>query len=69
MIAAQSYTVHEINSATGTVVRNTPLRREGIRRSLHGPCCPTCGNCWKLFEQYRAAVQSQSGAAWDAGPS
>jgi hypothetical protein len=62
--AAESYTVHEIQSATGTVVREY-LSPEGkvFAVAWNGPWLPDLRQLLGgYFEQYRAAVQRQSGA-------
>jgi hypothetical protein len=62
--AAQSYTVHEIQAASGTVVREY-LSPEGkvFAVAWHGPWMPDLRQLLgSYFEQYRAAVQSPSGA-------
>jgi hypothetical protein len=61
--AADAYTVHEIQAATGTVVREY-LSPEGKVFALawNGPRLPDLRQVLgSYFEQYRAAVQSQSG--------
>ena len=61
--AADAYTVHEIQAATGTVVREY-LSPEGKVFALawNGPRLPDLRQVLGgYFEQYRAAVQSQSG--------
>ena len=62
--AAESYTVHEIQAATGTVVREY-LSPEGkvFAVAWNGPWLPDLRQLLGgYFEQYRAAVQPQSGA-------
>lgn len=61
--ASDAYTVHEIQAATGTVVREY-LSPEGKVFALawNGPRLPDLRQVLgSYFEQYRAAVQSQSG--------
>jgi hypothetical protein len=60
---AESYTVHEIQSATGTVVREY-VSPEGkvFAIAWHGPWLPDLRQLLGgYFEQYRTAVQSRSG--------
>jgi hypothetical protein len=62
--AAESYTVHEIQAATGTVVREY-LSPEGkvFAVAWNGPWLPDLRQLLGgYFEQYRAAAQPQSGA-------
>ncbi len=59
---AESYTVHEIQSATGTVVREY-VSPEGkvFAIAWHGPWLPDLRQLLGgYFEQYRAALQSRS---------
>ena len=59
---AQSYTVHEIQAGTGTVVREY-VSPEGkvFGIAWHGPWLPDLRQLMGgYFEQYRAAVQSRS---------
>jgi hypothetical protein len=61
--AAQSYTVHEIQAASGTVVREY-LSPEGkvFAIAWRGPWLPDLRQLLGgYFEQYRAAVQSPRG--------
>jgi len=61
-IAANSYTVHEIQADTGTVVREY-VSADGkvFAVAWHGPWLPDMRQILGgYFEQYRAAVQSQS---------
>ena len=63
MIAANSYTVHEIQAETGTVVREY-VSADGKVFAVfwQGPWLPDMRQILGgYFEQYRAAVQSQSG--------
>jgi hypothetical protein len=60
---AESYTVHEIRAATGTVVREY-VSSEGrvFAIAWHGRWLPDLRQLLgSYFEQYRAAVQSRSG--------
>jgi len=62
MIAAESYTVHEIRAATGTVVREY-VSTDGkvFAVAWHGPWLPDMRQILgSYFEQYAQAVQSQS---------
>ena len=62
MIAAQSYTVHEIQAATGTVVREY-VSADGkvFAVAWHGPWLPDMRQILgTYFEQYAQAMQSQS---------
>ncbi len=62
--AAESYTVHEIQAATGTVVREY-LSPQGkvFAVAWNGPWLPDLRQLLGgYFEQYQAAVQPQSGA-------
>ena len=70
MIAAQSYTVHEINAATGTVVREyASADGKVFAVAWHGPWLPDMRQLLgSYFEQYRAAMQSQSGARMGRKP-
>ena len=70
MIAAQSYTVHEIHAATGTVVREYAAADGKVFAvAWHGPWMPDMRQLLgSYFEQYRAAVQSQSGARMGRRP-
>jgi hypothetical protein len=60
---AESYTVHEIQSATGTVVREyVSPQGKVFAIAWHGPWLPDLRKLLGgYFEQYRAAVQSRSG--------
>jgi hypothetical protein len=61
--AAESYTVHEIQAATGTVVREF-LSPEGkvFAVAWNGPRLPDLRQLLgSYFEPYRAAIQSRSG--------
>ncbi len=60
---AESYTVHEIQSATGTVVREyVSPQGKVFAIAWHGPWLPDLRQLLGgYFEQYRAAVQSRSG--------
>jgi Protein of unknown function (DUF2844) len=61
--AAQSYTVHEIQAATGTVVREY-LSPEGkvFAVAWHGPRMPDLRQLLgAYFEPYQTAVQARSG--------
>jgi hypothetical protein len=60
---AESYTVHEIQSATGTVVREyVSPGGKVFAIAWHGPWLPDLRQLLGgYFEQYRAAVQSGSG--------
>ena len=61
---SESYTVHEIQSATGTVVREY-VSPEGkvFAIAWHGPWLPDLRQLLGgYFEQYRAALQSRSSA-------
>ncbi len=62
MIAAESYTVHEIQAATGTVVREY-VSADGkvFAVAWHGPWLPDMRQILgTYFEQYAQAVQSQN---------
>jgi len=62
MIAAESYTVHEIQAATGTVVREY-VSADGkvFAVAWHGPWLPDMRQILgTYFEQYAQAMQSQS---------
>jgi hypothetical protein len=62
MIAAESYTVHEIQGATGTVVREY-VSADGkvFAVAWHGPWLPDMRQILgTYFEQYAQAVQSES---------
>lgn len=66
----ESYTVHEIRSATGTVVREY-VSPEGkvFAIAWHGPWLPDLRQLLGgYFEQYRAAVQSRSGTRMERKP-
>ncbi|MGA7926496.1 MAG: DUF2844 domain-containing protein, partial [Candidatus Sulfotelmatobacter sp.] len=61
--AAESYTVHEIQAATGTVVREY-VSQEGkvFGVAWRGPWLPDLRQLFgSYFEQYQAMVQSQGG--------
>jgi hypothetical protein len=68
--AVESYTVHEIQASTGTVVREY-LSPEGkvFAVAWNGPRLPDLRQLFGgYFEPYRAAVQSRSGARMVRGP-
>ncbi len=70
MIAAQSFTVHEIQAATGTVVREY-VSADGkvFAVAWQGPWLPDMRQILGgYFEQYRVAVQSQSGTRMGRRP-
>jgi hypothetical protein len=64
MIAAESYTVHEIQGASGTVVREyVSSSGKVFGLAWHGPWPPDIRQLLgRYFEQYVQAAKSQSGA-------
>lgn len=62
MIAAQSYSLHEIQAVSGTVVREYVSPQGTVFAvTWHGPWMPDIRQLLGIyFEQYRAAAQSQN---------
>jgi hypothetical protein len=70
MMAAQSYTVHEIQTATGTVVREYVSSQGTVFAvAWHGPWLPDLRQLLgSYFEQYARAAQSQNMVRTGRGP-